>query len=704
MNASHPSVGSPVGSALGFWKFDEGYGNVAHNSGSGGSNYNAVLAASTATPTWTQDGKFGKALTFDGINDYASAPMGSGTITNQVSISMWIKFNNLSSQQNFFSLYDSSVNRYVPYKSPGNQLLCWDNNETLNSNVTVVVGRWYHYVCTSDGSKLSIYVDGQLKNSTSTSFALANNAQTTYFGSDAGGVNLNGSLDEVKIYNYALTADEIKLDYNHGSSKVLGSMSDTSGLAGGSVASNSASAAYCTPGDTSTCSSPVGEWNFEEGNGNSVNDSSGNGLIGTMTNGATWTSGKLGKAGNFNGASVRQGVQVSNNALLNPGTGSFTTEAWIKTTQTGNAKRITTKRGSSSTWFSMYIYNGLLAFETAVSYPSYYTVGTGNKIINNGQWHHVVMVRDTSQSKILLYVDGALDVSPTDNTAGQSITNSEIFEIGIWGTEAYDTGSYTGKIDQVRMFNYARTPAQIAYDYNRGAPVGYWKFDECQGTTLNDSSGNGNNGTIIIGATGSQTTAGTCLTPTDGTGAWYNGASGKFNASLKFDGNDDYATLTSTPTTGTGSFSIFGWVKTSSTGTRKQILAYGSDSSNNGEWVFINTSNQVESDLSTVAGPNSAVTVTDGNWHFVGVVNNTNTFQIYVDGKASGNSSSMSPNIGTGNTPVIGSGMGGNAGGWRFNGQIDDLRVYNYALTASQIKQVMNQGAGVRFGPLTGTP
>jgi hypothetical protein len=59
----------------------------------------------------------------------------------------------------------------------------------------------------------------------------------------------------------------------------------------------------------------------------------------------------------------------------------------------------------------------------------------------------------------------------------------------------------------------------------------------------------------------------------------------------------------------------------------------------------------------------------------------------------------MSPNIGTGNTPIIGSGMGANLGNWRFNGQIDDVKLYNYALTASQIKQVYNQGAGVRFGP-----
>ena len=46
-----------------------------------------------------------------------------------------------------------------------------------------------------------------------------------------------------------------------------------------------------------------------------------------------------------------------------------------------------------------------------------------------------------------------------------------------WGS----TQQYQGKIDQVKLFNYARTQAQIAYDYNRGGPIAHYKFDECRG-------------------------------------------------------------------------------------------------------------------------------------------------------------------------------------------------------------------------------
>jgi len=58
------------------------------------------------------------------------------------------------------------------------------------------------------------------------------------------------------------------------------------------------------------------------------------------------------------------------------------------------------------------------------------------------------------------------------------------------------TAYFPGKIDHVRIYDYARTPAQIAWDYNRGAPVGWWKFDKGEGLTAYDSSGNENNGTL----------------------------------------------------------------------------------------------------------------------------------------------------------------------------------------------------------------
>jgi len=53
MNAGHPAVGSPVGTAYVYYKFDEGQGTVANNSGNGGSSVNGAIA----NGTWTNSGK-----------------------------------------------------------------------------------------------------------------------------------------------------------------------------------------------------------------------------------------------------------------------------------------------------------------------------------------------------------------------------------------------------------------------------------------------------------------------------------------------------------------------------------------------------------------------------------------------------------------------------------------------------------------------
>src|SRR5690606_5073324 len=122
----------------------------------------------------------------------------------------------------------------------------------------------------------------------------------------------------------------------------------------------------------------------------------------------------------------------------------------------------------------------------------------------------------------------------TSNGTWTPILNDAVVTLG-----SRSTSTFNGMLDHIKIYDYARTPAQIAYDYNRGAPVAHWKFDECEGTVAHDSSGNGNHGTINIGASGSQSTAGTCQT----SGAWANGKDGRFNGSLNFDGTDDNVSI-----------------------------------------------------------------------------------------------------------------------------------------------------------------
>ena len=264
----------------------------------------------------------------------------------------------------------------------------------------------------------------------------------------------------------------------------------------------------------------------------------------------------------------------------------------------------------------------------------------GTKTITPNTWHYLTLT--WSGTTGAFYVDGQNNTTPsTISSLGSFYTRSSI------GCYYDQTQCSKSKVDQLRIFNYAWTPAQIAYDYNRGAPVGWWKFDECQGATAYDSSGNSNNGTITIGGTGSQTTGGTCTTPTDGTGAWYNGISGKRNYSLNFDGTDDYVSLGApTDLDFAAPGSVSAWVKTSSDSCRPIYAVADTEAPNNG-WIIytgsctgtltdeiITISRYKDGSTADILGYTTANRneIVDGNWHLVTATADGSTVKIYIDG------------------------------------------------------------------------
>src|SRR5207249_4610181 len=86
---------------------------------------------------------------------------------------------------------------------------------------------------------------------------------------------------------------------------------------------------YCVPGDTTSCASPVGEWNFQEGKGTTVNDNSGNGYTGTWAGtGNHWANGQTQKVGSFNGSDDK----VTTTHKFFGAATSFTLSGWIRPT------------------------------------------------------------------------------------------------------------------------------------------------------------------------------------------------------------------------------------------------------------------------------------------------------------------------------------------------------------------------------------
>ena len=128
---------------------------------------------------------------------------------------------------------------------------------------------------------------------------------------------------------------------------------------------------------------------------------------------------------------------------------------------------------------------------------------------------------------------------------------------------------------------------------------------------------------------------------------------------------------------------------------------YGTVSSNNMSLFYIN---DTTINLAFFSNDYVLGTVDLDVWqHWAVTYDGNTTLKAYKNGvQVFSNTGITPPNTTSGATNYIGRYY--SAANWFFSGQIDDARIYNYALSASQIKKVMSDNGGVRFGPSSGQP
>jgi len=199
-----PTAGSENG-LVGYWKFDEGSGPTASDS-SGYNNYGTVYGA-----TWT-DGKVGKALSFDGINDYVRIPdSDSLDITEDLTIAAWVKTSQTGRPSDIFcnlrqvSPHDGYA---LEITSTGN-VRFYSQEKDLVSKGKINTGTWKYVVVVLSGTTATIYIDGAFDNSGTVNVPNANDLDQTIAASYTPYYFFNGVIDEVRVYNRALSQSEI---------------------------------------------------------------------------------------------------------------------------------------------------------------------------------------------------------------------------------------------------------------------------------------------------------------------------------------------------------------------------------------------------------------------------------------------------------------------------------------------------------------
>ena len=210
---------------VGWWKFDETNGTVAYDSsGNGNDGY------LTNGPTWTE-GKIGGSLSFDGVDDRVALPNSALNGLTNLTLNLWTKLNSGSQDHFFISGASSSQhNHFLFGLTNTNEIHIWDGNSKKNGHSYPPSnwdGKWINITLIRkiDGSGSQIFIDSVNVNSKAyNASALSIADKGLWVGADQDRVNggwestqfLDGLIDEVRIYDRALSADEVQALYNMG--------------------------------------------------------------------------------------------------------------------------------------------------------------------------------------------------------------------------------------------------------------------------------------------------------------------------------------------------------------------------------------------------------------------------------------------------------------------------------------------------------
>ncbi len=420
-------------------------------------------------------------------------------------------------------------------------------------------------------------------------------------------------------------------------------------------------------------------YNFDEGAGTTVTDVSGNNRNGVEA-GATWTTtGKYSKALSFNGGAAKVTSGLSSHAMVR----SYMLWTYRTGPGGGNFGRLFDKRTSSGEVEVLYNDEAARVYR----YHRVWSGGEGHWTIPQpslNAWHHIAVVYDASSTanKPKMYVDGVAQVVTQDSApSGTLLTNTNSYVLGNRG--AADRG-WSGMLDDLRVYDTALTGAQIQTVMSTPVepiPTGpgtqasiAYNFDEGAGTTVTDVSGNNRNGA----------TAGTTWTTT-----------GKFGQALSFNGGaakvtsglSSHAMVRSymlwTYRTGPGGGN-FGRLFDKRTSGAEVELLYNDDVANVYHYSRVWSNGEGHW---TIPQPSLNA------WHHIVVVYDAssaaNTPQMYVDGVAQVVTQKSAPSgtpLTNADSYVIGN-RGATDRGW--SGVLDDLRIYDSALTVEQIQTAM---------------
>jgi trimeric autotransporter adhesin len=658
-------------SPVSYWRLDETSGTTAADSqgGRNGTYTNGVtLGQSGALP----DSVNNKAASFDGVDDRVVIPYAAALNPSQFTFEAWANPTSGAGYRTIAAeVYEiGGVYRGIGlYVSPSNTWrLFLDNGagQTSLDGPAVRFGEWTHLAWSYDGTTLKLYVNGTLAGSAAGTFS-ANTSAPLSFGMWTSDNSTwydpyTGLLDDVSLVNSALSASQIRTHYNTGRCYKDGMLAD----------------------------GPLGYWRLGESSGNIAAEGM-HGYDGTYYN--TPTLGQTGAlnldantAVTFNGTNNR--VVVPYKAALNPA--QVTVEAWVK--PTGGSG---TNRAVADSFYddgAGVVRGFLLGIDTsnrwwlALGNGTAYKGATATTATLN-VWTHVVGTFDGTTAR--LYVNGLLAGSAAASYAANAV---QPVTIGAWPYLGSWVDQFTGSLDEVAVYSSALSAARVQAHYLLGrsykdtvldaVPVSFWRLGEGSGTSAADSKGS-NTGTYTNSPTLAQTGV----------------LAGDSDTAVSFNATNTYVNVPYTSALNPAQFTVEAWAIWDGTrsGAWRTVLGNWNDGAGygglwlgihtNGQWVLTTQGSSVSA-FTEIYGP----AATTGPWVYLTGTYDGSTMRFYVNGAEVGNTAS--PNYlpqNAVNLAIGGSVYSGGPADW-FGGRIDDVALYNRALTATEVQLHYDSG------------
>lgn len=400
----------------------------------------------------TVTGAVGRALQFDGVDDYLEVADDQDLDfgTGDFSFVTWIKTSQQRGTQSILDKRRRNVGYHVfLYKGRLGLQLADGRYDNYVSQAAVADGQWHLVAVTVERGRtdgVRWYLDGapvgppgdptahrgSLTSASPLRFATRTLSSSGWW---------SGALDEPALFNRALTPAEVA----------------AIGLAGPAgfckcVADHHALEAW---------------WGFNEQPdpilgtlGPEVYDSTAGHHDGQRIGGATLVPGVVGGAVQLDGVSGY--VQVPPAKGLNLGTGDFSLDAWIRTSSQTGPRVIVSKRGSTA-GYQLLLFDGRLALQLG---DGAFTVFDSGVMVADGRWHHVaVTVERASASGVRFYVDGREAGQRGDATLRRgSLDNPSPLRFGI--RTPFAIFSWEGTLDELTLHHRVLLPGEIAALFN----------------------------------------------------------------------------------------------------------------------------------------------------------------------------------------------------------------------------------------------